>query len=101
MALWTNCVEIFADTSLLTVHVELSADNCMSGLEAHQLIHALFGFKHVCSYDNFSFSHSNLCQNCPNMVQSWIFDLHHTKKKKHTHLIKDNTRNIPFNFAVK
>ena len=50
MALWTNCVEIFADTSLLTVHVELSADNCMSGLEAHQLIHALFGFKHVCSF---------------------------------------------------
>jgi hypothetical protein len=57
MAFWTNCVEIFADTSLLTVHVELSADNCMSGLEAHQLIHALFGFKHVCSYDNFSFSY--------------------------------------------
>ena len=58
MAFWTNCVEIFADTSLLTVHVELSADNCMSGLEARQLIHALFGFKHVCSYDNFSFSHN-------------------------------------------
>ena len=26
------------------------------------------------------------------MVQSWIFDLHHTKKKKkRTHLVKDNT----------